>query len=193
MPIGQGEGVRDTARDIALTGLVRDRGAELTRYAYAFTGELPAAQDLLQEALVKVLVRTRAGLEVEVLEAYVRRAIATTYIDGHRRARTFHEKRHLSARPDSMAGPEVHAPERLDLHAALATLGRQERAAVVLRYFDDLTVAQIAEVMQLAEGSVKRYLANAVRRLEDRLGPLDPPPSHDDHVVVVRPAPDRSA
>ncbi|UZN05424.1 sigma-70 family RNA polymerase sigma factor [Cellulomonas sp. S1-8] len=129
-----GEDVRDTARDIALTGLVRDRGAELTRYAYAFTGELTAAQDLLQEALVKVFVRTRAGLDAEVLEAYVRRAIATTYIDGYRRARTFEAKRHLSARPDSTAGPEVHAPERLDLHAALATLGRQERAAVVLRY-----------------------------------------------------------
>ncbi|UZN03314.1 hypothetical protein [Cellulomonas sp. S1-8] len=47
--------------------------------------------------------------------------------------------------------------------------------------------------MHLAEGSVKRYLSNAVRRLEDRLGPLDPPSSHDDHVAVVRRAQDRSA
>jgi len=185
--------VRDTPRDAALEGLVRDRGAELTRYAYAFTGELAAAQDLVQEALVKVFVRARAGLEVDVLEAYVRRAIATTYVDGYRRSRTFDAKRHLSARPESMTGLEVHGRDRLDLHAALATLGRQERTAIILRYFDDLTVAQVAEVMRLAEGSVKRYLANAVRRLEDRLGALDPPSDHEHHPVVVRTSQNRSS
>jgi RNA polymerase sigma factor (sigma-70 family) len=184
--------VKDRAREAALAALVRDHGAELTRYAYAFTGELAAAQDLVQEALVKVFVRTRAGLEIDVLEAYVRRAIATTYVDGYRRARTFDGKRHLSARAESMSGPEVHGPDRLDLHAALGALGRQERTAVVLRYFDDLTVAQVADVMHLAEGTVKRYLANAVRRLEDRLGPLDTPPDHDRDPVLVRPTSDRS-
>ncbi len=184
--------MRDTPRDAALADLVRDRGADLTRYAYAFTGELAAAQDLVQEALVKVFVRTRAGLEVDVLEAYVRRAIATTYVDGYRRARTFDGKRHLSARPESMTGPEVHGPDRLDLHTALAGLGRQERTAVILRYFDDLTVGQVAEVMHLAEGSVKRYLANAVRRLEDRLGPLDPPPDEEQHPVALHTSQNRS-
>ena len=184
--------MREGPRQAALAGLVRDRGAELTRYAYAFTGDLAAAQDLVQEALVKVFVRTRAGLQVDVLEAYVRRTIATTYVDGYRRARTFDGKRHLTARPESLTGPEVHVPDRLDLHAALATLGRQERTAVILRYFDDLTVAQVADVMHLAEGTVKRYLANAVRRLEDRLGPLDPPPDQHEHLAMVRPHQDRS-
>ena len=181
----------EKARDAALDRLVRDRGSELTRYAYAFTGELAAAQDLVQEALVKVFVRSRAGLDVHVLEAYVRRAIATTFIDGYRRRRTFDARRHLAAVPEQMAGPEIHAPARLDLHAALATLGRQERAAVVLRYFDDLTVGQVAEVMHLSEGSVKRYLANATRRLEARLGPLDPLPDDPHDAVMVRPTQDR--
>jgi RNA polymerase sigma factor (sigma-70 family) len=184
--------VRDKPREAALAALVRDRAAELTRYAYAFTGELAAAQDLVQEALVKVFVRARAGVEVDVLEAYVRRAIATTYVDGYRRVRTFDSKRHLTARPESMSGPDVHGPDRLDLHAALSTLGRQERTAVVLRYFDDLTVAQVADVMRLAEGSVKRYLANAVRRLEDRLGPLDTPSDQNRRTVLVHPTQDRS-
>ena len=185
--------MRDTPRDVALADLVRERGADLTRYAYAFTGELAAAQDLVQEALVTVFVRTRAGLEVDVLEAYVRRAIATTYVDGYRRTRTFMGTRHLSARPESMTGPEIHGPDRLDLHAALATLGRQERTAVVLRYFDDLTVAQVAEVMHLAEGSVKRYLSNAVRRLEDRLGPLESAPDHEHHPVTLHTSQNRSS
>lgn len=174
-----------------LGALARARGPELTRYAYAFTGDLAAAQDLVQEALVKVLVRTRSGFAPDVLEAYVRRAIATTYLDGFRRRRTFEGLRHLAARPDQSAGPEADAPARLDLHSALATLGRQERAAVVLRYLDDLPVSEVADVMGLAEGSVKRYLSNGVRRLEQRLGPIDPPADSAAHLAVVHPARDR--
>ena len=136
-------------------------------------------------SLVRSFVRTRAGLRPDVLEAYVRRAIATTYVDGYRRRRTFQGVRHLASAPESMAGPDSSAPDRLDLHAALADLGRQERTAVVLRFFDDLTVGQVAEVMGLAEGSVKRYLSNAVRRLEQRLGPIDPPAATSDIAVVT--------
>lgn len=71
----------------ALTDLVRDRGEALTRYAYLLTGDVAAAQDLVQDALVKVFVRTRTGFAPDVMEAYVRRAIVNVYLDGHRRAK----------------------------------------------------------------------------------------------------------
>jgi RNA polymerase sigma factor (sigma-70 family) len=144
---------------------------------------VPAAQDLLQDALVKVFARTRRGFEPDVLEAYVRRTIATLYIDGHRRRRRWAQVEHLFVVDEAASGHETGTTDAVALRAALAGLGRQERTAVVLRYFEDLTVPEVAGVMGLAEGSVKRYLSNAVRRLEQRLGPVSPP--HDDAVVVA--------
>lgn len=182
-----------TLRDRTLVELVRDRGEALVRYGFLFTGDVAAAQDLLQEALVKVFVRTRSGFEPDTVEGYVRRTMATLYIDGHRKRRTWSGVAHLVAGEDSVPGPETDAAERLDLHAALATLGRQERAVVVLRYYEDLTVPQIAQHMGLAEGSVKRYLSNAVHRLEQRLGPVQPaPPEVEHHPVIPSGGPPRT-
>ena len=69
--------------------------------------------------------------------------------------------------------------ERDDVTAALAGLPAEQRAAVVLRYYEDLTVPEVADRMGLGEGTVKRYLSLATRRLEDRLGPVAPP-DHDE-------------
>ncbi|MFS0702323.1 RNA polymerase sigma factor [Cellulomonas sp. 179-A 4D5 NHS] len=182
------------ARDQVLVDLVRARGEALTRYASVYTGDMAAAQDLVQDALVKVFVRSRTRSEPEALEAYVRRVIATTYIDGYRRRRTWDGFRHLLARRDDEAARDdaAAATDRLDLRAALATLGRQERTAVVLRFYDDLTVPQVAEVMQVAEGTVKRYLSNALHRLEARLGTLDPL-GEDERTLLVTREPRRTA
>ena len=162
----------DGRRDRAIADLARERGEALTRYAYLYTGDASTAQDLVQEALVKVYVRMGTGFEPEGLEGYVRRAITTLYIDGYRRRRTWGGVEHLLADPPTAPAGDHGLAERVDLHAALATLGRQERAAIVLRYLEDLTVPEVARRMGLAEGSVKRYLSNATRRLEQRLGPV---------------------
>ena len=155
------------------------------RYAYLFTGDLTAAQDLVQDALVKVFVRTRTGFEPDALDGYVRRAISTLYIDGHRKRRTWSSVQHLFVEREAIGGPDVDTADRLDLHAALATLARQERAAIVLRYFEDLTVPEIAREMNLAEGSVKRYLSNAVRKLEQQMGPVRAPDDTEAHTLVL--------
>lgn len=172
-------------RDVALATLVSERGDALVRYAYLFTGDVPAAQDLVQDALVKVFVRLRGGFEPDTLEAYVRRAITSLYIDGHRRRRSWAAVQHLLADGGVAGGPDGGVPDHVDLHRALAGLGRQERAAVVLRFFEDLTVPEIADRMGLAQGTVKRYLSDALGRLEQRLGPM-PVDDHHDDVVPVR-------
>jgi len=164
--------VGERPRDTALVDLVRDRGEALVRYAFLLTGDVTAAQDVVQDALVKVFVRLRARPQPEFLEAYVRRTIVTLYIDGYRRRRSWTQVEHLLVQDEARQGPDVDTAARLDLHAALATLAPQERAAVVLRYFADLTVPEIADEMGLAQGTVKRYLSNAVGRLEKRLGPM---------------------
>lgn len=156
----------------ALVGLIRDRGEALTRYAYLLTGDVASAQDLVQDALVKVFVRTRSGFTPDVMEAYLRRAIVNVYLDGRRRGKQWADVQHLLVHDDVRDGPEVATADRLALRAALGTLAPQERAAVVLRYFGELTVPEIADQMGIGQGSIKRYLSNAIRKLEQRMGPM---------------------
>lgn len=71
--------------DRVLAEMARDRGPDLTAYACLLTGDRAAAQDLVQEAIVKVFARMRTGFTPNVAEAYVRRTMLTLYIDGFRR------------------------------------------------------------------------------------------------------------
>ena len=159
--------------DRTLEALARDRGADLVAYACLLTGgDRAGAQDLVQDAIVKVFGRMRAGFTPDVAEAYVRRTILTLYVDGFRRRRGWSAVRHLVAAPD--AGPPPQA-DHLDLRAALRDLAPQERVVVVLRFYEDLTVPRIADELALSEGAVKRYLSDAVRRLESSLGPVRRP------------------
>jgi DNA-directed RNA polymerase specialized sigma24 family protein len=73
--------------DEAVAALARERGRALVGYAYLLTGNLRDAEDLVQDALVKTMVRARSGVDLDAAEAYVRRAVLTTFVDGHRRLR----------------------------------------------------------------------------------------------------------
>ncbi len=173
----------DHPGDRLLAELARDRGPDLTSYAYLLAGDLAAAQDLVQDAFVKVFVRTRAGFTPDSAEAYVRRTILTLFLDGYRRRRHWTAVRHLLADPDRADGPAATSADRLDLRAALHRLAPQERAAIVRRYYEDLTVPEVADQMGLAGGTVKRYLSNAVHKLETYLGPM--PSLRDGEETVV--------
>jgi RNA polymerase sigma factor (sigma-70 family) len=167
-----------------LGDLVRERGRRLTRYAYLLTGESAAAQDLVQDALVRVFLRSRSGFTPDCAEAYVRRSIMTLYVDGFRRRRRWALLRPFVAAPEPVE-EELAAVDRMDLRAALATLAPQERAAVVLRFYEDMPIADVAERMGLAPGTVKRYLSNAVHKLEVRLGPVSVPDAGFEGAPVV--------
>jgi RNA polymerase sigma-70 factor (ECF subfamily) len=156
--------------DELMAEVVRRRGDALGAYAYLLTGDLREAEDLLQDALVKTFVRAR-GLELESAEGYLRRVMATTWVDRYRRHRQWDRVRHLFGRADSYDGPAEQVAERQDVQRALDGLSRQQRACVVLRFWDDLTVREIAGVLGVADGTVKRYLSTAVARLAEVLGP----------------------
>ncbi|MEN5075423.1 sigma-70 family RNA polymerase sigma factor [Isoptericola cucumis] len=161
-----------------LAELARGRGRALVGYAYVLCGDQRQAEDLVQDALVKVFSRLRRGprtapgvhpLEGGTSEAYVRRAILTLHLDEYRRRRRWNERRHLLAVDDQVRGAASGATARADVAAALGRLAPRERACVVLRYFEDLTVPQVAEALGLAQGTVKRYLADATASLRDVL------------------------
>lgn len=151
------------------TDLAENRGQALLRYAYLLTGEAAEAADLVQEALLRAFGRTTRGLTVESAEAYVRRAILTIHIDGRRRAGRWTRVRHLVAGRDDVSGPEGAVVDGADLRSALASLSPRQRACVVLHYYEDLSVAQVADVLGCAPGAVKRHLSDARARLEPLL------------------------
>ena len=163
-----------------LERLARERGPALVGYAYLLTGDLHAAQDLVQEALVRTFSR-RGRDDVEFLEAYVRRAILTTYLNARRRDVRWGGLVHRVAPAEAPGPPDAVATTRADVHAALAQLSPRERTCVVLRHFEDLTVRDIAARLDLSEGAVKRYLSDARHRLAPLLGD----PDHDDVDVIT--------
>ena len=165
------------AGEAGLAELVRTRGAALVGYAYLLCGDRGEAEDLVQDALVKTFSRGRRSArggadDVANLEGYVRRAVLTTYVDGFRRRRRWLALRHLAGEPEQVADHGDDAVDRDLLAIALRELPRRERTCVVLRFYEDWTVAQIADALSLSQGSVKRYLSDGVHRLEDVLGLL---------------------
>jgi len=168
----------------ALDELVRLRGTALTRYAYLLCGDAAEAEDLVQDALVKTFSRRRSLRDPRAIEGYVRQSVLTTYLDGFRRRRRWAAIRHLLAREEARPGPERAAAQRIDVTAALGGLSPRERACVVLRFYEDLTVPEIAIQLSLAPGTVKRYLSDAMRRLETHLGPLERA-EHEERTVLT--------
>jgi RNA polymerase sigma-70 factor (ECF subfamily) len=174
----------------ALEHLVRERGPALVSYAAMLCGSRAEAEDIVQDAVVKVFSRPGGPLaravvpddgpgvrsaiahdDLRALEAYTRRAILTTYLDRYRHRRPWPRVLRLSAQPDRLPDP-VSGPgaDRHDVAAALRLLTPRQRACVVLRYIDDLTVPAIAVELGLVEGTVKRHLHDAVAVLRTLLG-----------------------
>lgn len=152
-----------------LTTLVADRGDALTRYAYVLCGDPDDAADLVQSGLVATFGRLRNGFAIERAEAYVRRAIASAYIDRGRRTTRWRATAHLHVAADSVEGPEATTDRRLDIKAQLDGLSPRERACVVLRYYGDQKVDDIAADLGISSGAVKRYLSDGLAKLATAL------------------------
>jgi RNA polymerase sigma-70 factor (ECF subfamily) len=160
-----------------LTDLVRYRGGHLVRYAALLCGDRREAEDLVQDALVRTFTTMRRPqgdgpgdlAALEHAEAYVRRTVLNLYLDGYRRRRRWAAVRHLLGGQASTAGPEQAGPDHLDLDAALGALPPRQRACMVLRFYADLTVDQIAEDLGVTVGTVKRHLHDAGSTLAARL------------------------
>lgn len=164
-----------------VTELVAQRGDALLRYATLLCGSRDDAADLVQDALVRTFGRLRNGFGVESAEAYVRRAILNAHLDGGRRTSRWRRIAPLEYRPDEQPSPALASEQRLDLHEELRRLTPRERACLVLRYYDDLKVDDIADVLGISPGAVKRYLSDGLAKMaisladdgtvEDRLLP----------------------
>jgi RNA polymerase sigma factor (sigma-70 family) len=158
-----------------LATLVANRGDALTRYAFYVCGSHEDAADLVQDALVKTFGRLRNGFTVESAESYVRRAILTTWVDRGRRATRWRKIAHLNAEPELIESSATDTDARIDLHEELRKLTPRERACLVLRYYEDLKVDDIAASLELSSGAVKRYLSDGLAKMAVSLSDDAPP------------------
>lgn len=168
------EGARESPRwEQVVTTLVEERGDALTRYAYFVSGSRDDAADLVQDALVKTFGRLRNGFSVASAEAYVRRAILNTYLDRGRRTSRWRKIAHLQAAPEVTESAAVDSEARIDLQEELRKLTPRERACLVLRYYEDLKVDDIAATLELSSGAVKRYLSDGLSKMAIHLAASD--------------------
>jgi RNA polymerase sigma factor (sigma-70 family) len=146
------------------------------------TGNRGAAEDAVQEALARAWERSGRGEQIENLAAWVTRVAVNLSKSRLRRMRV--EARHreeLASRPPSDGGSSSDA--RIDIRRALADLPRRQRETTVLRYYLGLNVAEIAETLQLNEGTVKTSLFRARQALAAALGDpeAEAPEEESDH------------
>ncbi|GII98433.1 RNA polymerase sigma-70 factor (ECF subfamily) [Sediminihabitans luteus] len=157
--------------DEVLDEMFRTRRRALVGYAYLLTGNMHEADDVVQDAFVKTFRRGRRANDLPLAEAYVRRAILTIFIDSRRASSRLRDTQVRLVDDPARASLAPTVDTRVDVQAALRCLSPRERACVVLRYYDDLTVPEVARRLGMREGTAKRYLHDANAKLARELGP----------------------
>lgn len=158
---------------------VAARSAALFRTAYLLTGDRQEAQDMVQAALERACRHWNRVAAAEQPEAYVRRILVNTVKDRWFARRRAAEVRFddMRAVPDPGPSPFGQVELRRSVIGALARLPAGQRAVIVLRYYEDLTEAEIAWSLNCSVGTVKSQAARGIARLRALLGPdADPAP-----------------
>jgi RNA polymerase sigma-70 factor (sigma-E family) len=143
---------------------VRTRRRALLRTAYLLTGNLADAEDLVQSALAKTYFAWDRIEDRGALDGYVRRAIVNTHISWWRRRRV--QEYPTDELPDQAVADHASSSDLHEtLREAVDRLPERMRAAVMLRYYADMTEAEVAEVLGVTLGTVKSTVARAVAKL----------------------------
>ena len=153
-------------REAELREFVAARGAALARAAFLLTGDHQAAEDLVQDTYVILVRRWQKAGTVDP-EAYVRKILYSRFVDNWRRRRRLRE---LPAAwlPETPDGDELNTvADRLTLRDALVRLTPRQRAVLVLRFYDDLTESQAANVLGISVNTVKSQTRVALQRLRE--------------------------
>jgi RNA polymerase sigma-70 factor (sigma-E family) len=156
---------------VAVTDLFREHHVALVRLALVMVGDLATAEDVVQDAFERLhrgwhgLRQPSSGL------AYVRASVLNGCRSAHRRAAVARKHAPQLAEP-SPDGPDAAsaADDRGELAAALRRLPRRQREVLVLRYYQDLDVAEIADMLRIAPSSVRAANARGLAALARALG-----------------------
>ena len=143
----------------------------LLRYAVVLTGDRDLAQDVVQEVLARAQVRWKRISDADSPEAYVRRMVLNEYLSWRRSwaARHVHAAgERLIELDDARGGVRDHADGVVEADALwhrLKTLGRKQRAVLVLRYYEQMDDETIADLLGCAPATVRSHASRALRTL----------------------------
>lgn len=147
---------------------VTARSAALLRTAYLLAGDWATAEDLLQTALTKTYLAWKRLGQIEAVEPYARRVLVNT-------ATSWWRRRWHGERPTEFL-PERAAPDRLEeqlerdaLWRHVKALPARQRAVLVLRFYEDMSEAQTAAMLNISAGTVKSQTSRALATLRQRL------------------------
>jgi RNA polymerase sigma-70 factor (sigma-E family) len=143
--------------------------AEQVRFtAYLLCGDWHEAEDLAQAAFVRLYLAWGRIDRTEPINAYVRKIVTRTYLNERRRLWRKLE-RLTSTPPETPSAPESGPEQRMLVMQALAQVPRRQRAALVLRYWEDLSLVETADVLGCSVGNVKSQCARGLQRLRELL------------------------
>lgn len=151
-----------------LADLYARHSGEALRLAYLLTGDASLAEDLVQDAFVRLAGRLLHLRDPGGFHAYLRKTIVNLARSHFRRRAV--ERRFLEHQLEPPATEPTELSERDRTRRALAALPLRQRTAVVLRYFEDLSEAQTADLMGCRPGAVKSLVSRAMSTLRTTLG-----------------------
>ncbi len=156
--------------DADFTEFVHATWPSLYRTAYLLLGDRAEAEDLVQSALAKTYASWGRVRDLEAAPGYARTTLINTASSWFRK-KSWRNERPTEVLPEPAAGSTGPDPsDRTAVLTALAQLPRRQRAVIVLRYYEDLSVAQTAGALGIADGTVKSQTSDALARLRTLLG-----------------------
>lgn len=154
---------------------VTARRRALLRTAFLLTGDWHAAEDLVQETLAKLYVSWRRVRRRDDLDGYARKTMLNAYIDSTRRP--WRREHAVQVVPDGAgSGDPADGSDprtRRRLMTALAAVPPRQRAVLVLRFWEDLSVDQVAGLLGCSAGNVKSQSSRGLDKLRELLGPQE--------------------
>jgi RNA polymerase sigma-70 factor (ECF subfamily) len=159
---------REPGTEEEFRDFVAARSGALLRTAYLLAGDWASAEDLLQTALTKTYLAWKRLGGIEAVEPYARRVLVNTATSWRRRR--WHGERPTEVLPER-AGPDQHeeAIDRDVLWRHVRALPTRQRAVLVLRFYEDLSEAQTADLLDISPGTVKSQTARALNTLRTKL------------------------
>ncbi len=155
-------------REQGFTDYFASRSSALRGTAYLLCGDWYRAEDLVQNAFVKLYRAWHRVAAHDTLDAYTRRILVRTYLDENRRGFFFRE-RPTAVPAEAIAPPAGSTEDRLVLLRALESVPPRQRAVLVLRFWEDLSVEATARVMGCTAGTVKSQTARGLEALRGQV------------------------
>jgi len=150
-----------------LEDLYRRHAPDAVRLAYLLTGDRALAEDLVQEAFVRMFGRFRDLRNPEAFGAYLRKTVVNLSRSHFRRVKV--ERAYAARQTVAPAAMWPDLGDREEMWQALRRLTERQRTAIVLRYYEDLSEAQTAEAMRCPTGTVKSLVSRGIERLRKEM------------------------